>query len=206
MMRDFIARYRMAFIMLVAVLVHGAAFAFIHFALPDKDAEKKESYEVFKLVDVDEYVPPPPVAPPPETTIVYNQPEASETVVETEKEIIETSDASYSSAAGAVAESEIEYVPQHKISVIPEIPTKDILARIDYPPMALRQGIEGVVYLELFIDQAGTIRKISVLKDPGFGFADAALAALDGIRCKPAMANGVPVATRFRYPVRFAIK
>jgi protein TonB len=194
----------MAFIMLIAVLVHGAAFAFIRFALPDEDADKKESYDVFKLVDVDEYVPPPPVAPPEETTIVYNQPESSETVVETEKEIIETSDASYSNAV--VEEPEIVYVPQHKISVIPEIPTKDILARIDYPPMALRQGIEGVVYLELFIDQAGTIRKVSVLKDPGFGFADAALAALDGMRCKPAMANGVPVATRFRYPVRFAIK
>jgi periplasmic protein TonB len=204
MMKELFARYRMAFIMLVAILIHGAAFAFIRFALPDKDAEKKESYDVFKLVDVDEYVPPPPVAPPSDTTIVYNQPESSETVVETEKEIIETSDASYSNAV--VEEPEIVYVPQHKISVIPEIPTKDILARIDYPPIALRQGIEGVVYLELFIDQAGAIRKISVLKDPGFGFADAAIAALDGIRCKPAMANGVPVATRFRYPVRFTIK
>lgn len=203
MIRDVLSRHRMAFIMLAAILVHGAAFAFIRFALPDEDAAAKESYDVFKLVDVDEYIPPPAVAPPEETAIVYNQPEASETVVETEKKIIETSDASYGSVAGL--EGEIEYVPQHKISVIPEIPTKDILARIDYPPIALRQGIEGVVYLELFIDQAGAIRKISVLKDPGFGFADAALAALDGIRCKPAMANGVPVATRFRYPVRFKI-
>lgn len=202
MIRETLARHRMAFIMLAAVLVHGAAFAFIRFALPDEDAAAKESYDVFKLVDVDEYIPPPAVAPPPETAIVYNQPEASETVVETEKEIIETSDASYSDAG---IEDEIEYVPQHKISVIPEIPTKDILARIDYPPIALRQGIEGIVYLELFIDQTGAIRKISVLKDPGFGFADAALAALAGIRCKPAMANGVPVATRFRYPVRFKI-
>lgn len=204
MIKELFTRYRMAFIMGLAVLVHVSAFVFIRFALPDEGLAAKESYDVFKLVDIDEYIPPPAVAPPPETSIVYNQPESSETVIETEKEIIETSDASYGSVAGL--ESEIEYVPQHKISVVPEIPTKEILSRIDYPPIALRQGIEGVVYLELFIDQTGNIRKISVLKDPGFGFAEAAIAALDGVKCKPAMANGDPVAVRFRYPVRFTIK
>ncbi|HNY21606.1 MAG TPA: energy transducer TonB [Treponemataceae bacterium] len=83
--------------------------------------------------------------------------------------------------------------------------TQTILSRIEYPAMAMKQGIEGVVYLELFIDEAGLIRKISVLKDPGHGFAEAAIAAITGLRCKPASANGRPVAVRFRYPVRFAI-
>ena len=71
--------------------------------------------------------------------------------------------------------------------------------------MAMKQGIEGVVYLELYIDEAGNIRRINVLKDPGYGFADAAVAALEGITCKPAMMNDKPVAVRFRYPVRFVL-
>ena len=93
-----------------------------------------------------------------------------------------------------------------KISSIPEIPTKEILSKIEYPQMALRQGNEGVVYLELFIDQNGYIRKINILKNPGFGFAEAALKALEGIVCKPAMANGKPCAVKFRYSVRFTVK
>jgi protein TonB len=102
--------------------------------------------------------------------------------------------------------ADIEYVPQHKISIVPEIPTKEVLGRIRYPSLALRQEIEGVVYLELFIDTAGVIRKIQVLKDPGYGFADAAIEALTGIRCKPAISNGSPVAVRYRYPVRFTLQ
>ena len=71
--------------------------------------------------------------------------------------------------------------------------------------MAMKQGIEGVVYLELFIDENGNIRQVNVLKDPGYGFAEAAIAALDGITCKPALMNDKPVAVRFRYPVRFVL-
>ena len=33
-----------------------------------------------------------------------------------------------------------------------------------------------------------------------------ALKALEGIVCKPAMANGKPCAVKFRYPVRFTVK
>ncbi len=89
---------------------------------------------------------------------------------------------------------------------MPEIPSREILSRIRYPALALRQEIEGVVYLELFIDGGGTIRMIRVLKDPGYGFAEAAVEALTGMRCKPALANGKPVAVRFRYPVRFTLQ
>lgn len=200
-MKEWIVRHRMVFIFGIAAVLHVGALVYIRFALPDESGTAKEEYEILKLVDVEEYIPPP--AAPAENTVVYNQPEASESVVETEKEIIETSDSSYGTVP---VEAEPVYFPQHKISVIPDIPTETILARIEYPPIALRQGLEGVVYLELFIDQAGKIRKISVLKDPGFGFAEAAVAAIDGVTCKPAMANGEPVAVRFRYPVRFSLK
>lgn len=196
-MMDWIVRHRMPVFLAFAGLVHLAAFGLLRFSTPSAP-EPEESYsEILKLVDVNEYLPPPEVIE--EKTVVYNQPEASEEVIETEKEIIETSDPGYAGVP------EPDYLPQHKISDVPAIPAKEILGRIEYPPIALRQGIEGVVYLELYIDQTGLIRRITVLKDPGFGFADAALRALQGIRCAPARANGVPVAVRFRYPVRFTL-
>ena len=177
----------------LVIVLHIVILICVKFSVTDVVQEDEANAEIFKLVDVQEFVPPPP--PPPvieKKDIVVNQVKASENIQETEKEVVEIPE-------------DIDYVPQHKISVIPEIPTKAILSKIEYPKMAMKQGIEGVVYLELFIDESGNIRRINVLKDPGYGFADAAIAALDGIRCKPALVNDKPVAVRFRYPVRFVL-
>ena len=45
-----------------------------------------------------------------------------------------------------------------------------------------------------------------ILKDPGYGFGEAAVKALKDIKCIPAKTNGVPVAVRIRYPVRFKLR
>jgi TonB family protein len=99
-----------------------------------------------------------------------------------------------------------DYLPQSEITDLPVVPSTNVLSKIQYPPLAAQQGIEATVFLELFIDPAGQIRKIIVLKDPGFGFADAAVQALTGVICQPARTRGIPVAVRYRYPVRFALR
>ena len=144
--------------------------------------------DVFKLVDISEYREMPKVE---EKIQVVNQEKISEKINETEKEVVK--------------QEETVYLPQHKISAVPVIPQNQILSRIVYPPMALKQGIEAVVYLELFIDSSGVVKKIKVLKDPGHGFAEAAVKAIEGIKCIPATANGKNVAVRYRYPVRFTL-
>ena len=179
----------------LVIAAHVIVLICVKFSISNAVQEEEKAAEIFKLVDVEEFVPPPP--PPPvieKKEVVVNSVKASENIQETEKEVVEVEE-----------EEVIDYVPQHKISVVPEIPTKTILSKIEYPKMAMKQGIEGVVYLELFIDEAGNIRHINVLKDPGYGFAEAAIAALDGIICKPALMNDKPVAVRFRYPVRFVL-
>ena len=101
----------------------------------------------------------------------------------------------------------IDYLPLQKITQKPVLSEKSLLERVVYPEMAHRAGIMGKVFLELFIDAKGKIRKIDVLKeDPvGYGFADAAIAAFDGCTCVPAKLDGKPVAVRFRYPMRFSL-
>ncbi|HPO03341.1 MAG TPA: energy transducer TonB [Treponemataceae bacterium] len=200
MNRKWIIRHRMPVFLAAAVTLHALAFLLIRFAIPAAVAGEEPEYAVLKLVDVEEFRPPSP--PKEETVMLYQRPEASEEIVETAKAVIETDDKAYDIVD---AQPEIDYLPQHKISQIPEVPSREVLAKIVYPPIALRQKIEAVVYLELFIDQTGRIRKVQILKDPGNGFAEAAVAALEGVVCKPAAANGVPVAVRFRYPVRFAL-
>jgi protein TonB len=100
-----------------------------------------------------------------------------------------------------------EYLPLQKISEMPVIAEKSVREKLIYPEMARRAGIVGSVFLELFVDATGTIRKISVLKEnpAGYGFAAAAIGSFDGITCVPAKVDGQAVAVRFRYPIRFTL-
>ena len=172
-----------------ALLIHVAAICFFSVKQKEDDVETVDfsQADVFKLVDVQEYAKPEPQS----DEIVVNQPKASERVRETEKKVKDF--------------DESAFLPQHKISSVPVIPIREVLSKIEYPPMALRQGIEAVVYLELFIDSKGAIKNIKVLKDPGHGFAEAAVAALKGIVCVPANANGKNCAVRYRYPIKFTL-
>ena len=199
---SFLSRFARPFLFAFVLLLHVAAIYVFNFQNKEEAVETVDfrEAEVFKLVDVQEYEKPAPqpVEVKKEVVKVSNQPKASEKIVET-KEKVQVEDTS-----GSKDDSD-EFLPQHKISSVPVIPSNQVLSRIVYPPMALKQGIEAVVYLELFIDAKGSIRKIKVLKDPGHGFAEAAVAALKGISCVPASANGKSCAVRYRYPVKFTL-
>jgi periplasmic protein TonB len=183
------------------LLLHGVVLLTV--SITTRIQEQREDTTVLKMVDVREYRPPVPEPPeeeleppPPEDEmIVTDQP--AEIVLETEEEI---------APLPPPEPREPEFLPQHRISRPPEIPTEEIRSRVEYPVLANRQGIEGVVYLELFIDETGEIRRIDILKEPGFGLGDAAAAAFDGVTVAPAESNGQPVAVRFRYPVRFQLR
>ncbi len=183
------------FLFVFVLLLHVMIIYFFNFSAKTDSVESVDfrEAEVFKLVDIQEVLPPPPepVAKK-EVVTVSNQPAASEKIVETKEEVV-------------VEREEIVYLPQHKISSVPVIPGREVLSKIVYPPMALKQGIEAVVYLELFIDSDGNIRKVKVLKDPGHGFAESAVKALEGVKCIPANANGKNCPVRYRYPVKFTL-
>ncbi|MBF9015077.1 MULTISPECIES: energy transducer TonB [unclassified Oceanispirochaeta] len=184
-------------------LIHIAFLLYLRFSLPVREEEEIRDAEIIKLVDIMEYIPPPPprIEPEKKVIVVNEQPAASEIIIEVDEEI-----ELVSQVVETVVYVEPIYLPQHKISVIPVIPSDEVQGRIVYPPMAHRQGIEGIVYAELYIDSTGLIRKVVILKDPGHGFADAAIQALEGVRCSPAESNGTKVAVRYRYPIRFILK
>lgn len=191
-------KIRFLCVLLVCAAYSVLFFGGKSFVSTSSEIEQEEvDASLFKLVNIQEYIPPvskqvPEVKqkePQEQTETVVNNTLASEKIIETENKV-----------------EEIVYVPQNKISKVPVIPAKKILSRIEYPSAAKKQGIEGVVYLELFIDEKGKIRKVEVLKDPGHGFAEAAVKALYGITVVPAVINDKPCAVRYRYPVRFSLR
>jgi protein TonB len=193
-----IGERRLRLILFLAVAaVHGLLLFFLAFNVSASLGEVSGEARIMKLTDLEE-LPPPPEAEP--ETIVE---EIAETMIETD-----TPPDQKVVAAGTLIHSGEDYLPMHRVSVPPSFDERLITQALIYPPIALRSGIEGRVILELFIDRTGRVQRITVLQEnpPGRGFAEAAVKAFEGQRCRPAEANGDPVSVRYRYPVSFRIK
>jgi TonB family protein len=75
-----------------------------------------------------------------------------------------------------------------------------------YPIMARRLGKEGRVVLKLLIDKSGRLLNVDVVEFAGFGFTEAAVAAVKNSTYAPASRNGEKVTTRALIPVRFHLQ
>jgi len=98
------------------------------------------------------------------------------------------------------------YVPPTQVTVLPR-PIGECRPPTDeYPEAALRAAVEGLVVLVLTVDETGAIASARVVEDPGHGLGPAAIVSVRR-HCKfaPARRGGEPVATSFRYKVRFEL-
>ncbi|MBN2544800.1 MAG: energy transducer TonB [Spirochaetes bacterium] len=176
---------RAFYIFSVTFMIHLLLLFFVQ--IPKREKKLRKDNMIFKIVDITEY------KKPEEKNVVEiaKQDKAVEEVIETKKEI---------------KELDIDYLPQHKLSVLPVVPIEKVRSKAVYPMLAKKQGIEAIVYLELYIDQKGNIRNVKIIKDPGFGFGEAAVNAFKDIKCSPGLANGIAVPTFIRFPVQFKLK
>jgi protein TonB len=210
---------RLVLFTLVA-LAHGALILLLAFQVRSAPRSEEEPLRIMKLADLVEAppLPPPPPPPPPPSRQEERVPEnavesIAENFIETDevpKDEVVVSPGTIPAPSPVVTASSTEevYLRPHQVSDPPKFDEADIRNALRYPPIALRSGIEGTVYLELFIDREGAVRQITVLREdpPGRGFAEAALRAFEGLRCTPAQANGQNVSVRYRYPVSFRLR
>ncbi len=78
--------------------------------------------------------------------------------------------------------------------------------RSPYPPRAWRAGIQGIVVLEVLVDQEGCARHPRVLKGVPLGVDGAALTAVQSWTFRPAMLEGYPRAVHYVVTVPFSLK
>ena len=181
----FINKHFRLLIVVLVIILHAVVIFTINFNVAFKK-EKKKDNTVFHLVNIREYDP-----SMQNKVEIARQDKVAEDIIETEKEI---------------KEMDVDYLAQFEITDEPVFPEKMIRQRVVYPTLANKQGIEADVILLLYIDQKGLIREAKVLKDPGYGFAEAAVKALKGIQCTPAKKDGIPAAVMYRYKVKFTLK
>ena len=78
--------------------------------------------------------------------------------------------------------------------------------RANYPPMALRTGMESDVTLKIEVDTEGKVTQAEIVKSGGAGFDEEALRAVKQSRFEPAQRDGRMVPAEFTYIYRFRLR
>ena len=79
-------------------------------------------------------------------------------------------------------------------------------AELKYPEVASKAGKEGEVILQATIDENGIPRDIVAITDVGYGFEEAAIAALKKTTFRPATKGGTPISLQVEIPYTFTLK
>lgn len=93
-------------------------------------------------------------------------------------------------------------------NVLPE-PSEGIGAlqrNIRYPEAAGREKVEGIVYVEAYIDERGDVVAARVLRGIRRDLNDAAMEAVGATKFKPARLRNQPIKSNLVIPIRFGLK
>ncbi len=139
--------------------------------------------------------PPPPPKP--------KMPVAAKSDEEVEAETIEKTDFT----GLEKKEADVEFAPPKFVAyeVAPKALNQKIMYNI-YPEIARKLMIEGTLFLELWIDKKGTVRKVIVTKPLYPAIDKIAVEKAYQLKFSPAMQRDKPVAVRLSYPVIFKLE
>ncbi|MEQ8272039.1 MAG: TonB-dependent receptor [Deltaproteobacteria bacterium] len=110
-------------------------------------------------------------------------------------------------ASAAVVFAAPAYAQTGTSTAAPEVVPPSLLHQpsIPYPPDAKARGVEGVVALDLVIDEIGEVRTATVVRGVDPVLDAAALEAVKEFRFSPAMEDGVPFEVTVGFAYRFVL-
>ena len=106
-------------------------------------------------------------------------------------------------AASAAPQGEAPQTVRVGGNVKPPIKTKDV--KPEYPALAMRQRIQGVVILEATIGTDGKVKDTKVIRALPL-LTEAAVAAVKGWEFKPTVVDGHPVQVIATFPINFSLQ
>ncbi|MBN1301164.1 MAG: energy transducer TonB [Melioribacteraceae bacterium] len=80
-----------------------------------------------------------------------------------------------------------------------------VIKNIEYPVLASTNKIEGKVYVLAFIDEAGKVNDVKVVKDIGYGCGEAAVEAVKTSRFEPGKSKGQPIKVKLTLMIDFKL-
>jgi periplasmic protein TonB len=140
--------------------------------------------------------------PVPDAEVSPEQTIASQT--ELSQQAAPVLDAGGSGASGAELKIEDEGPPP---DFVPYEKEPTVIKRIEpkYPDLALRAGLEGNVFVKVWVDKEGKVRKVVLLKSDAPIFEEAAIAAASQWVFTPAVMQKGPVSVWVSIPFRFRL-
>jgi protein TonB len=105
-------------------------------------------------------------------------------------------------------EEEVEPVFFVAVEQMPE-PIGGIAAiqkKIVYPEIAKRAGVQGRVYVKAYVDEAGKVSKVELIRGIGAGCDEAAMEAVHSVMFKPGKQRGKAVKVQVTVPVLFKLQ
>lgn len=200
-----------------SILIHLGLF-FIYLALQFKPNIKKKID--FEVIQYPIQVASPTVAIKPPTEEIKPKPPEKRAVFGVSRKAITATESSDNAAevkqGNTVAKEQDDLTLDKDDADSLPIPADDFLisqmpklkseVRIPYPVEAKKAGIEGPVVMDLLIDDQGKVRQVELIKGPGFGLNEAALAALKSFEFTPARIADKNVAVKIRYTYRFVLE
>ncbi len=113
-------------------------------------------------------------------------------------------------ASVASALEEVKDVPEglsEEIPVVTEPAFRSTPRPPSYPRMARRRNLEGVVLIEVLVDEAGNSQEIKIIESSGHEILDkAALRAVKKWEFKPMVRDGIATLSKVRVPVAFNLR
>jgi periplasmic protein TonB len=81
-----------------------------------------------------------------------------------------------------------------------------IQRKIVYPEIAKRAGVQGRVYVKAYVDEAGKVTKVELIRGIGAGCDEAAMEAVNSVMFSPGKQRGKPVKVQVTVPVLFKLQ
>ncbi len=97
------------------------------------------------------------------------------------------------------------YKPFAQVMPEPKDGLQSIYSKIKYPSDAQKAGIQGKVYLLIYINEKGDVDDVKVLKGLGAGCDEAAVAAIKDTKFTPGKDNGAAVKVKLSLPITFKL-
>jgi protein TonB len=93
--------------------------------------------------------------------------------------------------------------PYRNVAQVSQLPRFSTQVKAAYPEDAKRANVEGLVVLQVEIDDTGKVQAVSVVQGLGYGCDEAAAAAVSQSTFTPATVGTEAVPVRIRIPYRF---
>ena len=177
-----------------------------NFEIPDQEQEVVEMEQVEQTQQIEK--PPPP--PRPQVPIeVPNDEVLEDASIDLNAEL--DLDAAPTAPPPPPEPEEEEEEPEPEIFVaveqMPELKggLAAIQGKIQYPELARKAGVEGMVVVQFVVDEKGNVTSPTVLRGIGAGCDKEAVRVVQEAKFTPGMQRGKPVRVKMSLPIRFTL-